>query len=74
MKANEAASLKVESLDAPGDGWIRITFPDGREDTYCSSTAVSPRQLGDIAFTGEAALIRRGGDGTLCGLGSYWRR
>ena len=65
MKANEAASLKVESLDAPGDGWIRITFPDGREDTYCSSTAVGPRRLGDIAFTGEAALIRRGGDGAL---------
>ena len=65
MKANEAVSLKVESLDAPADGWIRITFPDGREDTYCSSTVAGPRRLGDIAFTGEAALIRRGAAGAL---------
>ena len=65
MKPNEAASLKVESLGTPGDGWIRITFPDGREDTYCSSAVVGPRQLGDITFIGDAALIRRDSDGTL---------
>ena len=65
MKANEASSLKVESLGAPADGWIRIILPDGREDIYCSSAQTGHQQLENIAFAGEAALIRRGSDGTL---------
>ena len=65
MKANAAASLKIESLGCPGDGCIRIIFPDGREDIYCSPVEAGHQQLEDIAFTGEAALIRRDKDGTL---------
>ena len=65
MKANAAALPAVESLGVPEDGWIRITFPDGREDIYCSSTPVGPRRLEDIAFTGDAALIRHDSNGKL---------
>ena len=65
MKANEVTLPTVESLGAPEDGWIRILFPDGREDLYCSPVEVGHRQLEDIAFTGDAALIRCDSDGTL---------
>jgi hypothetical protein len=65
MKADKAALPKVKSLGAPGDGWIRILFPDGREDLYCSPVEAGHRQLEDIAFTGDAALIRCDSDGTL---------
>ena len=64
-KANAAASLKVESFGLFGDGWIRIMFPDGREDIYCCPARTGHQQLEDIAFTGDAALIRRDSDGTL---------
>ena len=65
MKANEVTLPTVESLGAPEDGWIRILFPDGREDLYCSPVEAGHRQLEDIAFTGDAALIRCDSDGTL---------
>ena len=65
MKVNETVSLKVESVGVPDDGWIRIILPDGREDIYCSSEQAEHQQLGDIAFTGNAALVRRNSDGTL---------
>ena len=65
MKANELTLPKVESLATLSDGWIRIIFPDGREDIYCSPVEAGHQQLEDIAFTGEAALIRRDKDGTL---------
>ena len=65
MKVKEATVPKVESVSPLKDGWIRIMFPDGREDIYCSSVESKYWQLGDIAFTGEAALIRRDGDGAL---------
>ena len=65
MKANEAALPVVESRGIPSDGWIRITFPDGRKDIYCSSVETRHQQLANIAFTGEAALIRRDSEGTL---------
>ena len=65
MKTNEAVSLKVESVGVLGDGWIRIILPDGREDIYCSPVTSAHRQLGDIAFSGDAALIRRDSDETL---------
>ena len=65
MKADKAALPKVKSLGVPGDGWIRILFPDGREDLYCSPVEAGHRQLEDIAFTGDAALIRCDSDGTL---------
>ena len=65
MKADKAALPKVESLGTLGDGWSRIIFPDGREDIYCSLVDAGHQQLEDIAFTGEAALIRRDKDGTL---------
>ena len=65
MKANEVTLPKVESLATLSDGWIRIIFPDGREDIYCSPVEAGHQQLEDIVFTGEAALIRRDKDGTL---------
>ena len=65
VKANEVTLLKVESIATLSDGWIRIIFPDGREDIYCSLGEAEHQQLEDIAFTGEAALIRRDKDGTL---------
>lgn len=65
MRANEAVSLKAESVGAPGGGWIRVIHPDGWEDIYCSTAQTGRRELGDISFTGEAALIRRDRDGTL---------
>ena len=65
LKVNEAASLKVEAVGVPGDGWISIKLPDGREDIYCSLVEAGHQQLEDIAFTGEAALMRRDKDGTL---------
>ena len=65
MQANEVVSLKVESVGVPSDGWIRVMFPDGREDLYCSPWHAGHQQFRDIAFTGEAALIRRDSDGTL---------
>ena len=65
LKVNEATSLKVEAVGVPSDGWIRIRLPDGREDIYCSPARTGPQHLGKIAFTGEAALIRRDSDGTL---------
>lgn len=65
MKAYEAALPRVESLGVPGDGWIRITLPNGREDIYCSPVQAGHQQLENIAFTGEAALIRRDSDKTL---------
>ena len=65
MKANEVTLPTVELLGAPEDGWIRILFPDGREDLYCSPVEAGHRQLEDIAFTGDAALIRCDSDGTL---------
>ena len=65
MKANEVTLPKVESIATLSDGWIRIIFPDGREDIYCSLGEAEHQQLEDIAFTGEAALIRRDKDGTL---------
>ena len=65
MKANGVALPMVESLGAPDDSWIRIMFPDGREDIYCSPVEAGDQQLENIAFTGEAALIRRNSDGTL---------
>lgn len=63
IKVDEAASLKVESVGVPGDGWTRIILPDGREDTYCSVAQMGHQQLESIAFTGDAALIRRDSDG-----------
>ena len=65
MKADKAALPQVESLGGTSDGWIRITLPDGREDIYCSSAQTGHQQLGDIAFTGDAALLRRDSDETL---------
>ena len=65
MKTYEAALPRVESLGVPGDGWIRITLPNGREDTYCSPLEAGYQQLENIAFTGDAALIRHDSDGTL---------
>ena len=65
MKANEAISLKAKSVGVPSDGWIRIILPDGREDLYCSPAQTGHQQLGDIAFTGDATLIRHDSDGTL---------
>ena len=65
MKANEVTLPTVEALGDSEDGWIRILFPDGREDTYCSPATAGSRQLGNIAFTGDAALIRCDSDGTL---------
>ena len=65
MKTNEASLPTVESLGTPNDGWIRIAFPDAREDIYCSPVEAGHQRLGDIAFTGEAALIRHDSDGTL---------
>ena len=65
MKANEAVSLKAESVGAPGAGWIRVIHPDGWEDIYCSTAQTGHRELGDISFTGEAALIRRDRNGSL---------
>ena len=65
MKANTIALPEVESLGDSGDGWIRITLPDGREDIYCSPVEMGYQRLGDIAFTGDAALLRRDSDGTL---------
>ena len=65
MKADKAALLQVESLGTPDNGWIRIIFPDGREDIYCSSAQTGHQQLEDISFTGDAALIRRDSDGKL---------
>ena len=74
VKANQAVTLKVEPVGVSSDGWIRIVFPDGREDIYCSSEQTGHQQLGGIAFTGDAALIRRDSDGTLLDWGGYWRR
>ena len=65
MKASAEVLPKVESLGTPGDGWIRITFTDGWEDIYCSPPQTKHQQLENIAFTGEAALIRRDMDKTL---------
>jgi len=65
MKAGQAGLPKVESLGTPGDGWIRIRLPDGREDIYCSSAQTGHQQLEAISFTGDAALIRRDSDGKL---------
>ena len=65
MKAGKAALPKIESLGTHGDGWIRIRFPDGRWDTYCSSGQTGYQQLGDIAFTGAATLIRHDSNGKL---------
>ena len=65
MKTNEAPLPTVESLGTPNDGWIRIRFPNDREDIYCSSVEAGHRRLGDIAFSGGAALIRHSSDGTL---------
>ena len=65
MKANEAALPVVESRGTPSDGWIRITFPEGRKDIYCSPAQIGHQRLKDIAFTGEAALLRCDSDGTL---------
>ena len=65
MKAYEAALPRVESLGVPGDGWIRITLPNGREDIYCSPLEAGYQQLENIAFTGDATLIRHDSDGTL---------
>ena len=65
MKTNQATLPTVESLGQPADSWIRIIFPDGREDIYCSPVVAGHQQLDNIAFTGDAALIRRHGDGTL---------
>ncbi len=61
----EAALPRVESLGVPGDGWIRITLPNGREDIYCSPLEAGYQQLENIAFTGDATLIRHDSDGTL---------
>ena len=65
MKANEVVPLKVESAGVPSDGWIRIILPDGREDTYCSPAQTGHQQLENIAFTGEAALMRHASNGML---------
>ena len=65
MKAYGTALPRVESLGVPSDSWIRVVLPDGSEDIYCSLAQTGYGHLGDIAFTGEAALIRRDSDGTL---------
>ena len=65
MKADKTGLPKVESLGTPGNGWIRIIFPDGRKDIYCSSAQTGHQQLEDISFTGAAALIRRDSNGKL---------
>ena len=56
---------RLKRLVFPSDGWIRVILPDGREDIYCSSAQTGHQQLEDIAFTGDATLIRRDSDGTL---------
>ncbi len=65
MKTGEAALPKVESLGTPNDGWIRVTFPNARQDIYCSPLEAGYQQLENIAFTGDATLIRHDSDGTL---------
>ena len=58
MRAGKKRLPEVETLGKPGSGWVKVKFPDGSFDIYCSPAEPGYNKFEHLVFEGVAALIR----------------
>ena len=63
LRPGETAVVQVEIVGEEGDGWLRITLPDGRQDIYCSPEKEGEHEWDGMAFDGLGLWVRTDAEG-----------